>query len=256
MISTTILLLCVAAFVAGFVDAIVGGGGLIQVPCGLILLPQLPVSNVIGTLKFPAFCGTSFAAYQYVKKQKINWSILLIMMGIALVAAFLGSQLLTVVSNSFMKPVLLVVLSCVAIYTFFKKDFGQQPQQLINDKQLLIYSLLISLFLGIYDGFVGPGTGSLLVLAFVGIIGYDFLTASTNAKMVNLATNFGSVVLFFIKGKIIWNIALPMAICNGLGGMIGAKFAIKKGNKFVRIFFLCIVSATLLRFGFDIFNGK
>lgn len=253
MATTTILLLCLAAFAAGFVDAIVGGGGLIQTPMGLILLPQLPVSSVVGSLKIPAFSGTAFAAAQYVKKVAINWKLLLPMMAVAMLASFAGSTLLTMVHNDFMKPVLLVVLTLVAIYTFIKKDFGQHKDKAHSPTLHIVYSLLISIVIGFYDGFIGPGAGSFLVLAFVALMGYDFLHASANAKMVNLATNFGSISLFILKGKIIWAVAIPMALCNAAGGFMGAKLAISKGNKFIRIFFLIIVVGTLIRFAYDVF---
>ncbi|OCB78562.1 sulfite exporter TauE/SafE family protein [Flavobacterium crassostreae] len=248
-----LILLCLAAFAAGFIDAIVGGGGLIQTPAGLILLPNLPVSTVIGTLKIPAFSGTSFAAYQYLKKVNLNWRLLFIMMGLAVPAAFLGSTLLTYVSNDFMKPLLLFVLSLLAVYTYAKKNFGQQLTQTISDSKRLLHAVLISFIVGFYDGFIGPGTGSFFVVAFISLMGFDFLHASANAKMVNLATNFGSICLFMFKGKIIWTIALPMAASNAIGGWLGAKLAINKGNGFIRIFFLVVVVGTLLRFAYDIF---
>lgn len=248
-----IILLCIASFFAGFVDAIVGGGGLIQTPVALILLPNYAVSSIIGSLKIPAFSGTSFAANQYLKKVDMNWKLLLIMAVVAFCAAFLGSNLLIMISNDFMKPLLLIVLTLIAIYTFTKKNFGQhQAKDLSSNKQLL-YAVLMSVCIGFYDGFIGPGTGSFLVLGFVAILGFDFLHASANAKMVNLATNFGSICLFILKGKIIWVMAIPMAICNALGGWIGAKVAIKKGNGFIRVFFLIVVIGTLIRFGYDVF---
>lgn len=129
MDSYVLPLLCLAAFAAGFIDAVVGGGGLIQTPMGLILLPSLPVSTVIGTLKVPAFSGTSFAAYQYLKKVTLNWKLLAVMMVLAFPSAFLGSTMLTYVSNDFMKPVLLVVLSLLVVYTFAKKNFGQHIEK-------------------------------------------------------------------------------------------------------------------------------
>lgn len=248
-----IVLLCLAAFFAGFIDAVVGGGGLIQTPMGLILLPNLPVSTVVGSLKIPAFSGTSFAAYQYLKKVEMNWKLLSIMMLLAFPAAFLGSTLLTYVSNDFMKPILLVVLSFLVIYTYAKKNFGQQLEKNISPKKQLINAVSISFVVGLYDGFIGPGTGSFLVVAFIALMGFDFLHASANAKMVNLATNFGSICLFLIKGKIIWAIAIPMAFSNALGGFLGAKLAINKGNTFIRIFFLIVVIGTLIRFGYDVF---
>ena len=248
-----IILLCIAAFFAGFVDAIVGGGGLIQTPVALILLPNLAVSSIIGTLKIPAFSGTSFAANQYLKKVDINWKLLSIMAIVAFASAFLGSHLLTKVHNDFMKPLLLVVLTIIAIYTFTKKDFGIHQAKEHTVKRQLLLAFSMSLCIGFYDGFIGPGTGSFLVLGFVSVLGFDFLHASANAKMVNLATNFGSICLFILKGKIIWAIAIPMAVCNAIGGWTGAKLAIKKGNEFIRIFFLIVVIGTLLRFGYDVF---
>ena len=248
-----IVLLCIAAFFAGFVDAIVGGGGLIQTPIALIALPNLPVASIIGSLKIPSFSGTAIAARQYLKKVDVNWNLLLIMAIVAFCSAFIGSNLLTKVSNDFMKPLLLVILSLIAVYTFVKKNFGiHQEKNLSTNKQLFL-AVVMSICIGFYDGFIGPGTGSFLVLGFVAILGFDFLHASANAKMVNLATNFGSICLFIIKGKIIWTLAIPMAICNALGGWIGAKLAIKKGNGFIRIFFLLVVIATLIRFGYDVF---
>ena len=248
-----IIFLCIAAFFAGFVDAIVGGGGLIQMPVAMILLPNLTVANIIGSLKIPAFSGTSFAAYQYLKKVQMNWKLLSIMAVVAFSAAFLGSNLLTLVHNDFMKPLLLIVLTLIAIYTFTKKDFGIHKAKEHSVKKQLLLAVLMSVCIGFYDGFIGPGTGSFLVLGFVSVLGFDFLHASANAKMVNLATNFGSICLFILKGKIIWAIAIPMAICNAIGGWVGAKLAIKKGNAFIRVFFLVVVIGTLIRFGYDVF---
>lgn len=248
-----IILLCVAAFFAGFVDAIVGGGGLIQTPIAMILLPNLAVSTIIGSLKIPAFSGTAFAARQYLKKVDMNWKLLSVMALLSFCAAFFGSHVLTLVSNDFMKPLLLLILSLIAIYTFAKKDFGQSKIKNHTPKRQLLYAVGLSVCIGFYDGFIGPGTGSFLVLGFVAVLGFDFLHASANAKMVNLATNFGSICLFVLKGKIIWAIAIPMAVCNAFGGWLGAKVAIKKGNGFIRVFFLIVVVGTLLRFGYDVF---
>ena len=251
-----IILLCLFAFCAGFVDSIVGGGGLIQTPAALVILRAFPVVDVIGSLKIPAFSGTSFAAVQYLKKVKMKWKLLTIICTTAFFASFAGSELLTVVSNSFMKPVLLVVLSGVAIYTFTKKNFGQHTEKEHSERTEMFYALCISLIVGFYDGFIGPGTGSFLILLFIALLGFDFLQASAHAKLVNLATNLGSITLFLFKGKIIWLIALPMAASNALGGAIGARLAIAKGNKFIRIFFLLIVIGTLVRFAYDVFMNR
>ncbi|NCI50407.1 TSUP family transporter [Sediminibacterium roseum] len=251
MTTFTLVLLCVFAFSAGFVDAIVGGGGLIQTPASLVLLPQLPVATVIGSLKIPAFTGTAFATVQYLKKVKVRWKMAIAMCLVACSAAFLGAEVLTLVNNRFMKPVIFIVLLFVAIYTYTKKNFGQHTHKTHSAKTEMFYAILIAVCIGFYDGFIGPGAGSFLVLAFISLLGFDFLHASANAKLVNLSTNFGSILLFLLKGTIIWKIALPMAACNGLGGALGARLAISKGNRFIRVFFLLIITATLVRFGYD-----
>jgi uncharacterized membrane protein YfcA len=252
-VTTDLIFLCIVAFAAGFVDAIIGGGGLIQTPISLVMLPQYSVATVIGTLKIPAIGGTSMASYAYSKKVKLNYKMLLFMMAIACVAAYAGSMLLAAVSNSFMKPFLLVVLVLVAIYTFFNKSFGLHKEKEHSIREQWIYCGVISLLLGFYDGFIGPGAGSFLVLCFIGLLGFDFLRASAHAKFVNFSTNLGSIIFFAISGKIIYSIALPMALFNAAGGWTGARLAILKGNKFIRIFFLVIVSITILRFAYDVF---
>jgi uncharacterized membrane protein YfcA len=248
----TFILLCLFAFSAGFVDSIVGGGGLIQTPAALVLLPQFPVSTVIGSLKIPAFTGTAFATIQYLKKIKVQLRLVLLMCSIAMLAAFGGSEVLTLVSNRYMKPVILIVLIAVAIYTFTKKNFGQHKETSLTGRQKITRAILISIVIGFYDGFIGPGAGSFLVLACIALLGMDFLQSSTYAKLINLSTNFGSIILFLLKGVILWKIALPMAVCNGIGGRMGAKLALAKGNRFIRIFFLAVICATLIRFGYDV----
>ncbi|MGZ5245663.1 MAG: sulfite exporter TauE/SafE family protein [Flavitalea sp.] len=252
--TTEIILLCLAAFMAGFVDAIVGGGGLIQTPAGLILLPDKPIATVIGSLKIPAFSGTFFAAIQYAKRVQLKWGLLAFMLPIALVSSATGSWLLTKVSNAFMKPVLLVVLILVALYTYLNKNFGIHSDKSHSNRRRIIYCLLISAVIGFYDGFIGPGTGSFLVLIFIGLLGFDFLNASAHAKFVNLATNLGSIIFFTLAGKIMFYVALPMAISNAVGGILGARMAILKGNKFIKSFFLVVVTGTIIRFAWDIFR--
>ena len=254
MPDATLIFLCIAAFAAGFIDAVVGGGGLIQIPAMMVLMPGVPVATAIGTTKLPSFCGTSFAAFQYSRKIELNYKHVALMACIACPSAFIGSKVLTVVSNDFMKPLLLVVLVGVAMYTFFKKDFGIHSEKDHTEREHLIYICLISLFLGFYDGFIGPGTGSFLILCFITLLGFNFLKASATAKFVNLSTNIGSIILFASSGRIIWHIAIPMAACNAIGGYAGARLAILRGNAFIRVFFLCVVGVTILRFAWDVFS--
>jgi uncharacterized protein len=248
-----IIILCIASFLAGFIDAIAGGGGLIQTPIALVLLPNHAIASLMGSLKIPGFTGTSVAAFQYLKNVKMDWKLLAIMSFFACSTAFLGSYVMTIVSNDFMKPLLLIILILLAIYTFIKKDFGSHQPKIISYKKSIFLGILISAVIGFYDGFIGPGTGSFLIVAFISILGLDFLHASANAKLINIASNIGSIALFISKGKIIWLMAIPMAFCNALGGWIGAKLAIRKGNGFIRIFFLTVVVGTLIRFGYDVF---
>jgi uncharacterized protein len=248
-----IILLCTASFFAGFVDAVVGGGGLIQTPVAIILLPNFAISSITGSLKIPGISGTSVAAFHYLKNVKMNWKLLLIMAVFSCGFAFLGSELLTHISNAFMKPLLFGILLMLALYTFVKKDFGQHQAKQLSETKMIMLGITISAIVGFYDGFIGPGTGSFLVVCFITLLGFDFLHASANAKMVNVASNLGSITLFILKGKIIWAIALPMAFCNAFGGWLGAKTALKKGNGFIRIFFLVVVIGTLIRFGYDVF---
>ena len=170
-----IIILCVASFVAGFVDAIVGGGGLIQTPVALIALPNLSVASIIGTLKIPGFSGTSIATIQYLKKVKVDWKLFGVMAIVSFVFAFIGSSLLNVMQNDFMKPVLFIILVLLLIYTYIKKDLGQFEISSLSTKRKYIYAIIICVFIGFYDGFIGPGTGSLLIIAFVGVLGFDFL---------------------------------------------------------------------------------
>jgi uncharacterized membrane protein YfcA len=173
----------------------------------------------------------------------------------AFIAAFAGSEVLTMVSNRFMKPVIFIVLIIVAIYTYSKKNFGQHTHKTHSPKRELGYALLISISIGFYDGFIGPGAGSFLVLAFIALMGFDFLHASANAKLINLSTNLGSIVLFLLKGTILWKVALPMAACNGLGGILGATACHLQRKPVHPRFFMIIITATLLRFGYDVFFG-
>jgi hypothetical protein len=248
-----ILLLCIAAFCAGFIDAIVGGGGLVQLPASLVILNSFPVVTVIGSLKPAAFCGTLSAAIQYMRRVKIRWQLMAVACTIAFFAAYAGSAVLTLVSNSFMKPVLLIILSVVLIYTYTRKNFGQHEEKEHSAQTQMLYTCIISLVIGFYDGFIGPGAGSFLILVFIALLGFDFLHASAHAKLVNLATNLGSITLFLFKGKILWLVALPMAVSNVAGSLIGARLAIAKGNKFIRLLFLVVMTATLLRFAYDVF---
>jgi len=160
------------------------------------------------------------------------------------------------VSNSFMRPVIFCVLIAVAIYTYTKKDFGLAVSTSHSGKNEFMYSFFFALAIGFYDGFIGPGAGSFMILFFISILGFDFLKASAHSKLLNASTNLGSILYFGGSGHILYHYAIPMAICNFTGSLLGSRLAILKGNRFIRIFFLVVVAGTIIRFGYDIFFKK
>jgi len=248
-----IITLCIAAFAAGFIDSIVGGGGLVQTPATLITLPQYPVATLLGTTKIPSFCGTAIASYHYAKKVPVQWRLLGVMCSVALVAAIAGSYTVSIVSNQYMKPIIFCILIAVAIYTYTKKNFGTAVAKSLKPEREIFYGVAFALAIGFYDGFIGPGAGSFLVLFFISLLGFDFLKASAHAKFVNLATNVGSIIYFGGSGHILFHFAIPMAVFNFIGSILGAKLALLKGNQFIRAFFLLVITGTIIRFGYDIF---
>lgn len=244
--------LCFFSFLAGFIDAIIGGGGLIQTPAILFTLPQYPVPTLIGTTKIPSLSGSLMGAFQYSRRVRVAGRFIAPMMAIAFGASWLGALTLTRVPNSFMKPLALGILIAVFVYTFTKKDFGQVPQGVVTERQQRIRMWAMGLIIGFYDGFFGPGTGSFLVLGFIALIGFDFLKASAHAKLVNASTNLACTIFFIQKGFILYTAAFPMALANLSGAFLGARLAILKGNRFIRVFFLLVIAATILRFAWDL----
>jgi uncharacterized protein len=209
-----ILIVCAAAFVAGFIDAVVGGGGLVQTPVLFMIFPQYPVATLLGTTKLPSFSGTAVSLYQYSKHVTIQWKLVFWIALMAFAAAMTGSWAVTFISNAAFKPIILICLIAVAIYTYSKKNFGQHQEKDLPFNQALLRGMISALFIGFYDGFIGPGTGSFLVLVFISLLHLDFMHASAHAKTVNLATNIASITYFASTGHILFEIALPMAVCN------------------------------------------
>jgi uncharacterized membrane protein YfcA len=244
---TLILLLSASSLLAGFIDAVVGGGGLIQIPAMLILLPGASVATILGTNKFASCAGTTMAVQRYARQVAIDWSTVLPAAITAFVFSLLGSRTVTLLNTAFMRPIVLVLLVLVAIYVFFVKDLGLIHQPKHGPKKATWLGVLIGSGLGFYDGFFGPGTGSFLIFLFVGVFGFDFLSASASAKVINWATNIASVIYFSWSGNIIYKYAVPMALCSVVGATIGTRLAIAKGSRFVRIFFLVIVGALIAK---------
>jgi uncharacterized membrane protein YfcA len=252
----TIISLIILSFVAGFIDAVVGGGGLIQIPALLITLTKTPLPTIFGTNKIAALAGTSISAFQYSKRIKFNYKLLIVISICAGLASFLGAKVMSFINVSTLKPVILIVLIAIAIYTFVKKDLGSvQTKHLSFDKQLM-YGSLIGFVIGFYDGFFGPGTGSFFVISFVVIMGFEFVQASAYSKVINCFTNISALIVFIRQGNYLLELAIIMAICNITGSLVGTKLALKKGNTFVRTTYLVIVTLLIFRYGYDLFIIK
>ncbi|MES2161430.1 MAG: TSUP family transporter [Pseudomonadota bacterium] len=245
------LVLGVAAFGAGLVDAVVGGGGLIQLPAMFSVFPNMAPATLIGTNKLASIFGTSVAAVSYARRVAIAWSVATPAALAALVFAFLGAYTVTKVSAEFMRLLLPVVLVAVAIYTFAKKDFGSVHAPIHSGTREQTLALLIGAGIGFYDGFFGPGTGSFLVFLFVRIFGFDFLGASAVAKVVNVACNFAALIWFGYSGHLIWQLGATMAVAQIAGSIIGSRMAMKHGSGFVRKLFLVVVTILILKTGYD-----
>jgi uncharacterized membrane protein YfcA len=249
----TISSLLLFSFIAGFIDAVVGGGGLIVVPMLMINFPNANLPTLFGTNKISALSGTTVAAYQYSKKIKFDFKLLLIVSFFAFVSSFLGAKTVSYIDANSLKPLILIILILIAIYTYLKKDLGSIETKQLSKQKEIIYGSLIGLIVGFYDGFFGPGTGSFFVLGFVILLGFEFVKASAYSKIINCITNISALIVFIRQGNYILEIAVIMAVSNILGNMLGSKMALKRGNGFVRIVFLVIVSALILRYAYDIF---
>ena len=249
----TIIALITLSFSAGFIDAVVGGGGLIQLPALLINLSNHPLPILLGTNKIAGLSGTSVAAHQYSKRIQFDYKLLFVISFFSFIASYSGAKAVSYIRVDALKPAVFVILVLIAIYTFLKKDMGSvQTKELTIAKQIGFGSL-IGLVVGFYDGFFGPGTGSFFVLGFVVVLGFEFTTASAYAKIVNCVTNISALIVFIRHGNFIFGIAVLMSVCNVLGSITGSRIALKKGNGFVRLVFLVIVTVMILRYGYDIF---
>lgn len=239
---------------AGFVDAIVGGGGLILVPALFAVFPNAAPATLFGTNKAAAVWGTAWATGQYARRVRLNWPALLPAALAAALGAGAGAWTVTQISARGLRAVLPVVLLVVFFYTLMRKDLGQWHQPRHEARQERRWTMLIGALVGFYDGFFGPGTGSFFVFLFVRGLGYDFLHASASAKLLNTATNLSALAVFASKGHLWWSLALPMAVANVLGSLLGARLAVRYGAGFVRGVFIVVVGALILRTGYDVWR--
>lgn len=240
-----------AAFCAGLIDAMVGGGGLILVPALFGLMPGHGHATLLGTNKTASIVGTSFAAYKYARAVQVPWNAVIPAAAMALIGAFSGSYIVTQISTESLRLLLPALLIAVAIYTFLRKDLGSVHSPKLDKNRERFFGACVGLTIGFYDGFFGPGTGSFLMVAFVVFFGFDFLAATAGAKMVNIACNLASLAWFAPAGHVILSLGLLMAAFNLLGARVGASLAIRKGAGFVRKALLAVVCVLILRTSYD-----
>jgi uncharacterized membrane protein YfcA len=245
------VIISLASLLAGFVDSIVGGGGLILVPALFATFPSAPPATLFGVNKSASIWGTGIATWQYQQRVKLQWTRLLPAAAAGFTGAFAGAWAVTQISPGFLRQLLPLILLAVLLYTLIKKELGRDHQPRFQGRSEMLAASLVGLVIGFYDGFFGPGTGSFFVFLFVRWLGYDFLRASASAKLLNTATNLAALILFALKGLVWWHYALPLAVANVLGSVLGTRLALKHGAGFVRMVFILVVTALIAKTGYD-----
>ena len=248
-----LVLISLASLLAGGIDSIVGGGGLILVPALFAVYPTTAPATLFGTNKSASVWGTSIATVQYSRRVQMRWAVLLPAAGAALAGSFIGAWVVTLIDPTFLRRLLPFILLAVLLYTLAKKDLGRTHAPRHTPGRETALACAIGAVIGWYDGFFGPGTGSFFIFLFVRLLGYDFLNASASAKLLNVATNVAAIALFAMKGHVWWQIGLVMAVANVAGSLIGTRLALKHGAGFVRGVFIVVVSALILKTGYDAF---
>lgn len=246
-------IITLASFLAGCVDAIVGGGGLILVPALFATFPGAPPATLFGTNKGASIWGTAFATHQYSQRVQLRWPVLLPAAVCGFASSLFGAWGVTLVSAEYLRKILPLVLMLVLAYTLIKKDMGRSHLPRFHGMPEIFLACAIGAVIGFYDGFFGPGTGSFFVFLFVRILGYDFLNASASAKLLNTATNLSALCLFAFTGHVWWHFAAGMAVANVLGSLLGTRLALRHGAGFVRMVFIVVVGGLILRTGYDAF---
>jgi uncharacterized membrane protein YfcA len=244
--------LVLAAFVAGWVDAVVGGGGLIQLPALLIGLPDSTVpAAILGTNKVSSVWGTATSSITYAVKIRPDWRTVLPLVAGSALGSGLGAQLARFIPKAYFTPIVLVALVAVGLYTWRRPRLGLTSERRHAGSTHYFATAAIGLGVGAYDGFLGPGTGSFFVILLVGVLGYGFLEASAKAKIANLTTNLAAIAVFAAHGSVLWGLGLSMGAANLCGGFLGARTAIARGNGFVRRVFLLVLAALVLKLAYD-----
>jgi len=242
-----IILLTLSAFVAGLVDAVVGGGGLIQLPALLVAYPSAPLALLLGTNKFACFFGTATAAIRYSRSVEVPGRTVAVAALAAFACSFLGARAVSLLDPAALRPIVVVVLAAVLVFTLLRPSLGALHAPKLTPRREAVVAALASGAIGAYDGFIGPGTGMFLIFAFVCLAGFDFLYASACAKIINAGTNLAALAYFMPAGSVSYRLALTMAAANTLGAFVGSHLSLKRGVPFLRAAFIVIAVALLLK---------
>ena len=251
--AVNLILLGVAMFASGFIDAIAGGGGLIQTPAMLLSFPDRNPVEVVATSKTAAFFGTTTAAIQYRKFIKTDPKLLIAMVIPAFIGAAFGALFASRISAESFKSSIFFMMIAIFIYTLFKPDLGKVNVEKHSPKKMMVIGSIAACLIGFYDGLIGPGTGTMLMIALVAIMGFAFVGASAIAKVVNATTNLASIIVIGFSLGIMWKLGLVLAVANLAGGYMGSHMAIKKGSSFIRMFYLIVTALLILRLGYSLY---
>ena len=244
---TTLLFLGLAAFAAGWIDAVVGGGGLVQLPALLVGLPGASPAQLLATNKFGSIFGTATSSVTYYRRVHPDLRTALPMAAVAYIGSIGGAIIGLHIPKAAFNPIILVLLVLVGAYTLLKPDLGKESIRRYDGARHTVLAMLTGFVIGVYDGALGPGTGSFLVFALVGLLGYNFLEASAKAKITNFATNLGALTVFLPMGLVLFKVGFVIAVANLVGGYVGARTAVARGSGFVRAVFVLIVSAFIVK---------
>lgn len=252
-----IALLIAGSTVAGFIDAVVGGGGLIMIPLLLILAPGLPDATALGTNKLTSIAGTGSAAVRMLRRVTVDRNLLTIAAPVAGLCSAGGALLATMVSNDVLRPIVIVLLVTVGIYVTLRPGFGQEAARVSTvTKAKWLLALAAIAVIGAYDGFFGPGTGTFLIITLTALLSRSFIESSAMTKVINTSTNLGGLVVFAALGHVWWALGFALAISNIIGAQIGARMVLNKGTGFVRIMLLIVVIAMSARLGYDLWTER
>jgi hypothetical protein len=248
----TLVLLALAGLFAGFVDAVVGGGGLVQLPALVLAFPGATPVQVLATNKLAGTCGTSVSSLTYYRRVRPDPRTFLPLMAVAFLGSAAGAVAASYLPKAAFNPIILVALVVVGAYVLLSPDLGEITELRWTGHRHLGAAMLTGLVIGFYDGALGPGTGSFFVFVLVGLLGYNFLDASAKAKMANWATNVAALLVFAGQGAVMWRVGLLVGVCNLVGSYLGARTAVSRGSRFVRVFFIVVVGAFIVRIGYDV----